>query len=37
VGVGGPARLAPGLTLHADGGFTAAVRAVLEDAAPLPL
>lgn len=36
-GVGGPAQLAAGLTLHADGGFTPAARAVLEDAAPLAL
>lgn len=37
VGVGGPATLSPGLTLHADGGFTEAARTVLEDGAPLPL
>jgi tRNA1(Val) A37 N6-methylase TrmN6 len=36
VGVGGPAMLATGLTLHADGGFTDEARAVLEDAAALP-
>jgi tRNA1(Val) A37 N6-methylase TrmN6 len=37
VGVGGPATLAAGLTLHADGGFTVEARAVLEDAAALTL
>jgi tRNA1(Val) A37 N6-methylase TrmN6 len=37
VGVGGPATLSPGLRLHADGGFTAEARAVLEDAAALKL
>jgi tRNA1(Val) A37 N6-methylase TrmN6 len=35
VGVGGPATLGAGLTLHADGGFTPQARAILEDAAPL--
>jgi tRNA1(Val) A37 N6-methylase TrmN6 len=37
VGTGGPASLPPGLTLHADGGFTPEARAVLEDAAALRL
>jgi tRNA1(Val) A37 N6-methylase TrmN6 len=37
VGVGGPASLGAGLTLHADGGFTPETRAVLEDAAALTL
>ncbi len=37
VGVGGPATLAAGLSLHADGGFTPEARAVLEDAAALTL
>ena len=37
VGVGGPATLIAGLTLHADGGFTPEARAVLEDAAALAL
>ncbi len=37
VGVGGPAGLAAGLTLHAGGGFTPEARAVLEDAAALAL
>lgn len=37
VGVGGPSVLAPGLTLHAEGAFTAEARAVLEDAAALKL
>jgi tRNA1(Val) A37 N6-methylase TrmN6 len=35
VGVGGPAVLAAGLTLHTGGGFTPEARAVLEDGAPL--
>nr|WP_242480484.1 methyltransferase domain-containing protein [Rhodovibrio sodomensis] len=37
VGVGGPATLSAGLSLHADGGFTPQARAVFEDAAPLAL
>jgi hypothetical protein len=37
VGTGGPASLPPGLTLHADGGFTPEARAVLEHAAALRL
>ncbi|MBK1698715.1 tRNA1(Val) (adenine(37)-N6)-methyltransferase [Rhodovibrio salinarum] len=37
VGVGGPATLATGLTLHSDGGFTLEARAILEDVVPLKL
>jgi len=37
VGVGGPATLAAGLTLHEGGGFTAKARALLEDGAALTL
>jgi tRNA1(Val) A37 N6-methylase TrmN6 len=37
VGVGGPATLTAGLTLHAGGGFTPEARAVLEDVAALAL
>ncbi|MBK1658202.1 hypothetical protein [Paracraurococcus ruber] len=32
----GPARIEPGLTLHADAGFTPAAEAVLRDGAALP-
>jgi tRNA1(Val) A37 N6-methylase TrmN6 len=37
VGVGGPAALAAGLTLHTEGAFTAEARAVLENVAALQM